>query len=94
MSEFKRAPHGSLIEEAIEAKGTDYAESSARTFRTDALAILESLVAEVDDAAAKAAIVRQGFSWSPAYLTTLHALVEVARSRRPANKPAEGAAAP
>ncbi len=89
MEEFKRGRHGSLIEEVIEAKGSDYAESSARTFRTDALAILESLVAEVDDASVKAAMERQGFRWSQAYLTTLHALAEVARSRRPASIPAE-----
>lgn len=89
MGEVKRRPHGSLIEEAIEAKESDYAESSARTFRTDALAILEALVAEVDDATVKAAIERQGFRWSQAYLTTLHALAEVARSRQPSSSSAE-----
>jgi len=89
MQEFKRGRHGSLIEEAIEAKGSSYAESSAQTFRTDSLAILESLVAEVDDATVKAAIERQGFRWSQAYLTTLNALAEVARSRRAPTSPAE-----
>jgi hypothetical protein len=82
MNEFKRAPHDSLIEEAIQAKGSGYSESSARTFRTDALAILEALVAESDEAAIAAALVRQGFRPSESYLSTFRALADVARSRR------------
>ena len=80
---FKRLPHDSLIEEAIQAKGPGYAESSARTFRTDALAILEALVAEADESAVAAALNRQGFRSSDSYLTTLRALAAVALSRRP-----------
>jgi hypothetical protein len=80
---FKRAPHGSLIEEAIQAKGPDYAEASARTFRTDALAILESLAAELDEATVSAALARQGFRSADVYLTTFRALAGVAKSRRP-----------
>jgi hypothetical protein len=80
---FKRGPHDSLIEEAIAAKGPRYSESSARTFRTDALAILEALVAEADEAAVAAALTRQGFRSSDSYLTTLRALAVVAQSRRP-----------
>ena len=83
MDGFKRAPHTSLIEEAIQAKGSGYVESSAQTFRTDALAILESLVVDIDDAAVVSALQKQGFRSSGSYLTTLHALAEVARSRRP-----------
>lgn len=80
---FKRAPHESLIDEAIQAKGPEYAEASARTLRTDALAILEALVAEADESAVAAALERQGFRSSGSYLTTLRALSAVARSRRP-----------
>jgi hypothetical protein len=79
---FKRAPHDSIIEEAIQAKGPRYSEASARTFRTDSLAILEALVAEADEAAVAAALVRQGFRSSESYLTTFRALVAVALSRR------------
>ena len=83
MDSFRRSPHDSLVEEAIQAKGPGYAEASARTFRTDALAILESLVAEADESTVAAALERQGFRSSGSYLTTLRALAEVARSRRP-----------
>jgi hypothetical protein len=83
-NDFKRAPHDSLIDEAIAAKGPDYSEASARTFRTDALAILEALAAEADEAAVAAALERQGFRPSGSYSTTLRALAAVARSRRPA----------
>lgn len=85
MNEFKRAPHDSLIEEAIQAKGPGYAEASARTFRTDALAILEALVAETDEAAVAAALEHQGFRSSGSHLTTFRALVAVSRSRRPSS---------
>jgi hypothetical protein len=80
---FKRAPHDSLIEEAIQAKGPDYAEASARTFRTDALAILEALAAETDEDTVTAALSRQGFRSVEVYLTTFRALAAVAKSRRP-----------
>jgi hypothetical protein len=83
MDGFKRAPHDSLIEEAIEAKGADYSATSARTFRTDALAILEALIAEFDEAAVAAALERQGFRASGYYTTTFRATATVARSRRP-----------
>jgi hypothetical protein len=83
MDEYKRSPHGSLIEEAIQAKGSKYSEASARTFRTDALAILEALVAEADESAVAAALARQGFRPSGSYLSTLRTLAAVARSRRP-----------
>lgn len=82
MDEFKRAPHGSLVEEAIQAKGSDYSEASVQTFRTDALAILEALVAEADEATIEAALIRQGFRASSSYLSTFRALAAVARSRR------------
>ena len=83
MEGFKRGPHDSLIEEAIEAKGQGYSEASVRTFRSDALAILEALVAEADEAEITAALTRQGFRSSESYLTTFRALAAVARSRRP-----------
>jgi hypothetical protein len=83
MNESKRTPHRSLIEEAIEQKGSDYSEASIRTFRSDAMAILEALVAEADEAEVMAALARQGFRSSDSYLTTLRALAAVARSRRP-----------
>jgi hypothetical protein len=83
MDAFKRAPHDSLIEDAIRAKGLEYSEASARTFRTDALAILEALVAEADEAQVAAALKRQGFRPSGSYLTTLRSLAAIAQSRRP-----------
>jgi len=83
MDDFKRAPHDSLIEEAIHTKGPSYSESSARTFRTDALAILEAMLAEADETAVTAALARQGFRSAESYLTTIRALAAVARSRRP-----------
>jgi hypothetical protein len=83
MDGFKRSPHDSLIEEAIQAKGPGYSEASIMTFRTDALAILESLVAEADEAVVAGALERQGFRSSGSYLTTFRALAEVARTRRP-----------
>ena len=82
MKEFKRPRHRSLIDEAIERKGEAYAETSKSTFRSDSMAILESLVAEADEEAVMAALVRQGFRESTSYRTTLRALAEVARSRR------------
>ena len=82
--EFKRSPHPSLIEEAIAAKGPNYSPASVRTFRSDAMAILEALVAESDEGAVVAALERQGFRASGSYLTTLRALTNVASSRRPA----------
>jgi hypothetical protein len=82
---YKRKPHESLIEEAIRAKGPEFAASSAQTLRTDALAILESFVAEVSEETVMNALSNQGFRSSGSYLTSLRALAEVARSRRPTN---------
>jgi len=87
MENFKRAPQTSLVEEAIRAKGPEYSEASAQTFRSDAMAILEALVAEADEGEVSTALTRQGFRSSGSYLTTLRALAAAARSRRPALKP-------
>ena len=86
MKSFKRAPQGSLVEEAIREKGSGYSEASAQTFRSDAMAILEALMAEADEAEVAAALTRQGFRSSGSYLATLRALAAVARSRRPASE--------
>ena len=83
MQEFRRRRHRNLIDEAIKRKGEGYADASKSTFRSDSMAILESLVAEADEDAVMAALVRQGFRESSSYRTTLKALAEVARSRRP-----------
>jgi hypothetical protein len=83
MDEFTRKRQDSLIEEAIQAKGPDYKEKSAQTFRTDALAILEALVAEAREEDVRGALTRQGFRSPDQYLSTLRALAAVARSRRP-----------
>lgn len=84
MTDPKRRQHSSIIEAAIKKKGSRYSPSSARTLRSDALAILESLVSDLDDGALIEDMAKQGFKFSESYLTTLHALAEVARSRRPA----------
>jgi hypothetical protein len=94
MDEFKRSPHDSLIEEAIRAKGPSYSEASARTLRTDTLAILEAIVAEADEAGVAGALERQGFRSSGSYLTTLRTLAAVALSRRPAAAPLSDQKAP
>ena len=81
---YKRSPRPSLIETAIAAKGPSYSAASAVTFRSDAMAILEALVAEADGVKVAAALERQGFQASGSYMTTLRALTAVASSRRPA----------
>jgi len=70
----------SVIEEAIGAK-PDLKRISADTFRGDAAAILESLLAELSEDAILGAMNHQGFK-GEAYLSTLRALVAVAKERR------------
>ena len=70
----------SVIEEAICAK-PDLKRISADTFRGDAAAILESLLAELSEDAILGAMNHQGFK-GEAYLSTLRALVAVAKERR------------
>lgn len=71
----------SVIDEAIKTKQNikDITES---TFRTDSAAILESLVAEFDEQMVLSALKNQGFE-AEAYRSTLRALAEVAKKRRP-----------
>lgn len=88
-SQFKRKRQGSLIKAAIAAKGPAYSEASARALESDALAILEALLAEADEASVTAALDRQGFRSSNSYLTTFRALKDVAVSRRRPNETAE-----
>lgn len=71
----------SVIETAISAK-TGIKEITADTFRSDAAAILESIVAEFAEKDILKAVENQGFT-AEAYLNTLRALVEVAKERRP-----------
>jgi hypothetical protein len=74
-----------LVEDAIKAKG-EIATSYANTIRSDASAILEALVADLDTAALDQALEMQGFKLSSSYHTTLRALAEVARTRRTQRK--------
>jgi hypothetical protein len=69
-----------VIEEAIPAK-PDLTKSSADTFRGDAAAILESLVAELSEDAIRGALDHQGFK-GKAYLSAIRALAAVAKERR------------
>ena len=71
----------SVVEAAIDAK-PDIKEITATTFRNDAAAILESLVAELSEGVVTKALANQGFA-ADAYLPTLRALTILARSRRP-----------
>jgi hypothetical protein len=87
VEDFKRTPHRSLIEEAILAKGPNYSESSAHTFRSDSLAIFESLVAELGEEQVVAALARQGFKSVDVYLSTFRALAAIAKARRPKVQP-------
>ena len=70
----------SVIETAIGAKD-GIKEITAVTFRNDAAAILESLLAELSEEEVLRAIERQGFS-AAAYRPTLRALAAISRSRR------------
>ncbi len=85
MDGYKRAPHKSLIEEAIEAKGASYAEASKQTFRSDALAIFESLLEQTDEVTVVDALTKQGFKSAEMFLSTFRALAAVAQARRPPN---------
>ena len=71
----------SVIEAAILAK-PDIKEITADTFRSDAAAILESLVAKFDEQVLLEALAHQGFD-AKAYRSTLRGLIEIARIRRP-----------
>lgn len=70
----------SVIEAAIQSK-PNIKEITAVTFRNDAAAILESVVAEWNESDILMALERQGFE-ATAYQSTLRSLAEVARSRR------------
>ena len=74
----------SVIEEVIASKPV-LAAISADTFRYDAAAILESLLAEYDESTVLAAMTHQGFD-AEAYCSTVRALARVARKRRPLRK--------
>ena len=74
----------SVIEQVITSKPALVA-ISADTIRSDAAAILESLLAEYDESAVLAALAHQGFD-AEAYRFTARALANVARERRPLRK--------
>lgn len=81
MSVKNRQRMKSVVEAAIDAKD-NIKEITATTFRNDAAAILESLVAELSEEVVTKALKNQGFT-ADAYLPTLRALTSLARSRRP-----------
>ena len=83
MSVKNRQRMKSVVEAAIDAKD-NIKEITATTFRNDAAAILESLVAELSEEVVidAKALKNQGFT-ADAYLPTLRALTSLARSRRP-----------
>jgi hypothetical protein len=70
----------SVVDEVIARKGS-IELSTARTIRSDSAAILEALVAEMDESTILAALRRQGFAQG-AYRPTMRALIKVARERR------------
>jgi hypothetical protein len=70
----------SVIEEAISLK-VGIATITADTFRSDAAAILESVMAEFDEEMVLKAMKRQGFE-AEAYRSSIRALAAVARERR------------
>lgn len=71
----------SVIEEAIAAK-SGIAEITAKTIRSDAAAILESVMGEFDEELILRAMKSQGFE-AEAYRSTIRALAAVAIERRP-----------
>jgi hypothetical protein len=70
-----------LVEVVVAGKG-DIRPRTVDTVHSDASAILEALLAEVDEKAVLAALRHQGFD-AEAYLPNLRPLAEEARSRRP-----------
>ena len=78
----------SVIEDAISSKA-DIAPITADTFRSDAAAILESLIAELDESAVLQAMNHQGFE-AEAYLSTIRALAVIAKERRPQRQAGSG----
>ena len=78
----------SIVESVIAAK-SDIQERTADTIRSDSAAILEALVADLDESAVLDALRNQGFA-SAAYRSTLRALAEVARTRRAARVAGRG----
>lgn len=78
----------SIIETAIPSKlGT--AEITKKTFRSDAAAILEALMAEFDEHTVLNAMHHQGFE-AKAYRSAIKALAAVAKERRPLRKASSG----
>jgi len=80
MSVAGKRRYPSVIEAAIAAR-SGIKEITAETFRSDAAAILESLVGEWDEETILVAMTRQGFD-AKAYGCTLRSLVKIARRRR------------
>jgi hypothetical protein len=77
-SSVRRFPN--IIEAAILAK-PHLKKSSVNTFRGDAAAILESLVAELSEDAIVKAMNHQGFT-GKAYLPAIRTLAKLAQERR------------
>jgi hypothetical protein len=71
----------SIIEAAISSKA-NIEKITADTFRSDAAAILESLIGEFDENIVLEAMNHQGFE-AEAYRSSIRALAAVARERRP-----------
>jgi hypothetical protein len=69
-----------IVEDAIESN-PKLKEVSVRTFRSDAAAILESLVGEFEGDRIEEAMDRQGFK-GEAYQPAIRVLKRIARSRR------------
>jgi hypothetical protein len=71
---------GNVVNEVI-ARKKSIKTITAKTIRSDSAAILEAVVADVDESEVLAALRRQGFA-AHAYRSTLRALANVARERR------------
>jgi len=74
----------SVIETAMPSKA-DTSAVTKETFRSDAAAILEALMAEFDENTVLEAMSHQGFE-AKAYRSTIKALATVAKERRPLRK--------
>jgi hypothetical protein len=84
MSVIGKRRFRSIIEEVISSK-VSIEPITADTFRSDAAAILESLIGEFDEDIVLKAMNHQGFE-AEAYRSTIRALATVARERRPLRK--------
>ncbi len=81
MSHRGRHPEPNIVEQVVETKGADWNESTQRVARTDAIRLLEALVAEYGVDGSLSALTSHGFN-SASYSYLLKPLHDEAMRRR------------